>query len=93
MAKNAPKTTAFGLTPDNLKRPPATPTPTHTHTQAEPTPERRQSSTKENKSKRIYPLVTPSMAARIHAAAADQGLSTNDLLNQIFEEYLDREGY
>lgn len=93
MAKNAPKTTAFGLTPDNLKRPPSTPTQAYTHTQAETLPERRHAPTKENKSKRIYPLVTPSMAARIHAAAAAQGLSTNDLLNQIFEEYLDREGY
>ncbi len=45
---------------------------------------------KENKSKRMQLLVRPAIKDAIRAKAKAQGLSMNDLVNNIFEEYLGR---
>lgn len=47
---------------------------------------------RENKSERMQLLVRPSLKAAIRKEAAAQGLSMNDLINNIFEEYLERKG-
>ena len=47
---------------------------------------------KENKSQRMQLLVRPTLKDAIKAEAAAQGLSMNDLVNNIFEEYLERQG-
>lgn len=47
---------------------------------------------KENKSERMQLLVRPATKAAIKAEADAQGLSMNDLINTIFEEYLERKG-
>lgn len=47
---------------------------------------------KENKSERMQLLVRPATKEAIKAEAAAQGLSMNDLINNIFEEYLERKG-
>ena len=47
---------------------------------------------KENKSERMQLLVRPATKEAIKKAAAAQGLSMNDLVNNIFEEYLERQG-
>ena len=47
---------------------------------------------KENKSERMQLLVRPVIKEAIRAEAAAQGLSMNDLVNNIFEEYLERKG-
>ena len=47
---------------------------------------------KENKSQRLHILVRPTLKNAIKEEAAEQGLSTNDLINNIFEEYLKRKG-
>lgn len=43
---------------------------------------------KETKSRRMQLLVKPSTAAKLKAAADAGGLSVNDLINRIFEEWL-----
>lgn len=45
---------------------------------------------KENKSQRMQLLVRPAIKDAIRAEAEAQGLSMNDLVNNIFEEYLER---
>ena len=47
---------------------------------------------KENKSERMQLLVRPTLKEAIKQEAAAQGLSMNDLVNNIFEEYLERKG-
>ena len=47
---------------------------------------------KENKSERMQLLVRPALKDAIRAEAEAQGLSMNDLVNNIFEEYLERKG-
>lgn len=47
---------------------------------------------KENKSQRMQLLVRPTLKDAIRAEAEAQGLSMNDLVNNIFEEYLERKG-
>lgn len=47
---------------------------------------------KENKSERMQLLVRPALKEAIKKAAAAQGLSMNDLVNNIFEEYIERQG-
>lgn len=47
---------------------------------------------KENKSQRMQLLVRPTLKDAIKAEADAQGLSMNDLVNNIFEEYLERQG-
>ncbi len=43
---------------------------------------------KETKSRRMQLLVKPSTAERLEAAAAEEGLSMNELVNRLMEEYL-----
>lgn len=45
---------------------------------------------KENKSQHMQLLVRPAIKNAIKAEAEAQGLSMNDLANNIFEEYLER---
>lgn len=45
---------------------------------------------KENKSQRMQILIRPATKNAIKAEAEAQGLSMNDLANNIFEEYLER---
>ena len=45
----------------------------------------------EKKTERMQLLVKPSIKAAIKKAAEDKGLSMNDLISQIFEEYLERQ--
>lgn len=47
---------------------------------------------KENKSDRMQLLVRPALKEAIKKEAAAQGVSMNDLVNSIFEEYLERKG-
>ena len=47
---------------------------------------------RENKSQRMQLLVRPAVKSAIRAEAEAQGLSMNDLVNNIFEEYLERKG-
>ena len=47
---------------------------------------------KDYKSERMQLLVRPATKEAIRALAAEQGLSMNELVNNIFEEYLEREG-
>ena len=47
---------------------------------------------KENKSQRMQLLVRPTLKDAIREEAEAQGLSMNDLVNNIFEEYLERKG-
>ncbi len=47
---------------------------------------------KENKSERMQLLVRPATKEAIKKAAAAQGLSMNDLVNQILDEYAERQG-
>ena len=47
---------------------------------------------KENKSQRMQLLIRPTLKEAIRAEAEAQGLSMNDLVNNIFEEYLERQG-
>lgn len=47
---------------------------------------------KDYKSERMQLLVRPATKKAIRALAAEQGLSMNDLVNNIFEEYLERQG-
>jgi predicted HicB family RNase H-like nuclease len=47
---------------------------------------------KENKSQRMQLLIRPTLKDAIRAEAEAQGLSMNDLVNNIFEEYLERQG-
>ena len=47
---------------------------------------------KENKSDRMQLLVRPALKEAIKQEAAAQGVSMNDLVNCIFEEYLERKG-
>jgi hypothetical protein len=47
---------------------------------------------KENKSERMQLLVRPTLKEAIRKEAAAQGLTMNDLVNNIFEEYLERTG-
>ena len=47
---------------------------------------------KDYKSERMQLLVRPTTKEAIRALAAEQGLSMNDLVNNIFEEYLERQG-
>ena len=47
---------------------------------------------KENKSDRMQLLVRPTIKEAIKKEAAAQGVSMNDLVNCIFEEYLERKG-
>ncbi len=44
------------------------------------------------KSERMQLLVRPATKETIKALAAEQGLSMNDLVNNIFEEYIERQG-
>lgn len=48
---------------------------------------------KEYKTERMQLLVRPATKEAIKKAAAAQGLSMNDLVNQIFDEYIERQGY
>lgn len=48
--------------------------------------------TKETKSERMQLLVRPTLKAELKAEAAAQGLSMNDLANNIFEEYMKERG-
>lgn len=48
--------------------------------------------TKESKSVRMALLVRPATKDAIKKAADLQGLSMNDLINQVLEEYLERQG-
>lgn len=45
---------------------------------------------KENKSERMQLLIRPTTKDAIRELAAEQGLSMNDLVNNIFEEYIER---
>lgn len=45
---------------------------------------------KENKSERMQLLVRPATKEAIKQEAAAQGISMNDLVNNIFEDYLER---
>lgn len=45
---------------------------------------------KENKSERMQILLRPTTKDAIRELAAEQGLSMNDLVNNIFEEYIER---
>ena len=45
---------------------------------------------KETKSERMQLLIRPTLKTAIKEEAAAQGLSMNDLVNNIFEEYLER---
>lgn len=45
---------------------------------------------KENKSERMQLLIRPTIKESIRNIAAAQGLSMNDLINNIFEEYIER---
>lgn len=47
---------------------------------------------KENKSARMQLLIRPALKDAIRKEADAQGLSMNDLVNNIFEEYLERKG-
>ena len=47
---------------------------------------------KENKSERMQLLIRPALKDAIRAEAEAQGLSMNDLVNNIFEEYIERKG-
>ncbi len=47
---------------------------------------------KENKSARMQLLIRPTLKDAIKKEADAQGLSMNDLVNNIFEEYLERKG-
>ena len=47
---------------------------------------------KENKSERMQLLVRPATKEAIRQAAAAQGISMNDLVNQILDEYAERQG-
>lgn len=47
---------------------------------------------KENKSERMHLLVRPALKEAIKEEAEAQGLSMNDLVNNIFEEYIERKG-
>ena len=47
---------------------------------------------KENKSQRMQLLVRPALKDAIRAEAEAQNISMNDLVNNIFEEYLERKG-
>ena len=47
---------------------------------------------KENKSDRMQLLVRPALKEAIKQEAEAQGVSMNDLVNRIFEEYLERKG-
>ena len=47
---------------------------------------------KELKSERMQLLLRPALKESIRQEAAEQGLSMNDLVNNIFEEYLERKG-
>lgn len=47
---------------------------------------------KENKSERMQLLVRPATKDAIRQAAAAQGISMNDLVNQILDEYAERQG-
>ena len=47
---------------------------------------------KENKSERMQLLVRPTLKEAIKKEAQAQGLSMNDLINNIFEEYLEGRG-
>ena len=47
---------------------------------------------KENKSERMQLLVRPVVKEAIKKEAEAQGLSMNELVNGIFEEYLERKG-
>ena len=47
---------------------------------------------KENKSERMQLLVRPALKEAIKQEAEAQGLSMNELVNTIFEEYLERKG-
>lgn len=47
---------------------------------------------RENKSERMQLLVRPTTKEAIKKAAAAQGLSMNDLINQILDEYTERQG-
>ena len=47
---------------------------------------------KENKSERMQLLIRPTLKEAIKAEAEAQGLSMNDLVNNIFEEHLERKG-
>lgn len=47
---------------------------------------------KENKSERMQLLVRPTLKEAIKKEAQAQGISMNDLINNIFEEYLDGRG-
>jgi len=47
---------------------------------------------KETKSERLQLLVRPTIKDGVKAEAEAQGLSVNELANNIFEEYLERKG-
>ena len=47
---------------------------------------------KENKSERMQLLIRPTLKEGIRAEAAAQGIHMNELVNRIFEEYLERKG-
>jgi hypothetical protein len=47
---------------------------------------------KETKSERMQLLVRPSIKKRLKAEAQAQGLSMNDLINNLLEEYIERSG-
>lgn len=47
---------------------------------------------KENKSERMQLLIRKTLKDAIREEAAAQGLSMNDLVNNIFEEYFERKG-
>lgn len=47
---------------------------------------------KDYKSERMQLLVRPATKEAIRALATEQGLSMNDLVNNIFEKYLERQG-
>ena len=47
---------------------------------------------KENKSERMQILIRPTLKDAIREEAKAQGLSMNDLVNNIFEEYIERQG-
>lgn len=47
---------------------------------------------KENKTERMQLLVRPTLKEAIKKEAQAQGVSMNDLINNIFEEYLEKRG-
>lgn len=47
---------------------------------------------KEYKSERMQLLIRPAIKEGLKREAQEQGLSVNDLANNIFEEYLERKG-